>query len=99
MSKKKLERMTIAGGDFRKAGRRSKGEITFDHLQQLLQDDVRNIETKDVESVKIDDAEFDMIMDRKRLFATGDDAVSTEGKMYDILDGHGGDSLLGSVNS
>ena len=98
ISKKKLERMTIAGGDFRKGGRRSGGQITFDHLQQLLQDDVKNIEAKDVESIKISEEEFDAIMDRKRLFTVGDGAVSTEGKMYDIIDGSSGD-VLGSMDS
>jgi len=30
VSKKKLERMTIAGGDFRKGGRRSRGNLSFE---------------------------------------------------------------------
>ena len=98
ISKKKLERMTIAGGDFRKGGRRSHGAITFDHLQTLLQSDVKERDAGDVENIKIDDAEFDLIMDRKKLFATGSDAVPTEGKMYDIVDAATGD-LLGSMDT
>ena len=99
MSKKKLERMTIAGGDFRKAGRRSQGEITLDHLQNFLQSDVKDMNAKggDVENIAIDADEFDMIMDRKRLFAAGKNAVPTEGKMYDIIDAAGGD-VLASMN-
>ena len=98
VSKKKLERMTIAGGDFRKGGRRSQGAITFDHLQTLLQSDVKERGAGDVENIKIDDEEFDRIMDRKKLFATDTDAVPTEGKMYDIVDAATGD-LLGSMDT
>ena len=100
ISKKKLERMTIAGGDFRKAGRRSQGDITFEKLQSLLVSDIKDMQAKgtDVEDIKISDAEFDMIMDRKRLFAEGRDAVPHEGKMYDIIDAAGGD-MLGAMTS
>ena len=100
MSKKKLERMTIAGGDFRKAGRRSQGDgITLDQMQNLLQSDVKDMNAKggDVENIAISAEEFDCIMDRKRLFATNKEAVPTEGKMYDILDNTGGD-LLGAMD-
>jgi ATP-dependent DNA helicase len=95
VSKKKLDRMTIAGGDFRKAGRRSRGEINVEHLGTLLQNDIKDLNTKggDVEDIKISDEEFDMIMDRKRLFCTDADKVPTEGKMYDILDAVGGDII------
>ena len=100
VSKKKLERMTIAGGDFRKAGQRSRGEIDVDQLATLLQSDIKDMNAKggDVEDIKIDDDEFDMIMDRKRLFSTGPDAIATEGKMYDIIDAAVGD-LLGKMTS
>jgi hypothetical protein len=50
-----------------------------------------------VEDVKIDDNEFNMIMDRKRLFAEGGDKIPSEGKMYDVIDPSGGD-LLGKVD-
>lgn len=100
VSKKKLERMTIAGGDFRKGGRRSQGEINVDYLGSLLQSDIKNLDIKgadDVEDIKIGDDEFDRIMDRKTLFNTGDDAIPTEGKMYDVVDVGTGD-LLGKVD-
>ena len=37
ISKKKLERMAIVGGDFRKAGSRSKGEFKTEALNELLE--------------------------------------------------------------
>ena len=44
ISKKKLERMTMHGGDYRKAGTRAAGgELTLARLRQLLEDDVRNL--------------------------------------------------------
>ena len=94
ISKKKLERMTIAGGDFRKAGRRSNhklGGISFEQLNNLLQSDIKDLNTKgmddDVEDVKISDEEFELIMDRKQLFeTTPGKAIPTEGKMYDVIE-------------
>ena len=90
ISKKKLERMTIAGGDFRRAGRRSRGDnLDFNYLTNLLKSDVKDLATRgadDVEDIKISEEEFDLIMDRKKLFATGKAAVPAEGKMYDIID-------------
>lgn len=99
VSKKKLERMTIAGGDFRKAGRRSRGDINAEALSNLLKSDIKDLNAKggDVEDVKIDEHEFDMIMDRKRLFMTGDASVPAEGKMYDIIEAANGD-LLGDMS-
>jgi len=98
ISKKKLERMAITGGDFRKAGARSRGEFTAKDLTALLEDDIKDLAAKggDVEHVKIDEEEFDIIMDRKKLFAEGDEAVRTEGKMYDILDNE--KDVLGSMS-
>lgn len=100
ISKKKLERMAIAGGDFRKAGRRSLGDMSAEQLTKLLQSDIKDLNAKggDVEDVKISDEEFDMIMDRERLFATGKDAVPLEGRMYDIIDSDGGD-VLGAMTT
>ncbi|KAJ1408276.1 SNF2 family N-terminal domain-containing protein [Ochromonadaceae sp. CCMP2298] len=44
ISKKKLERITIQGGDFRKAGRREGQQaVTLDELRALLEDDVKNL--------------------------------------------------------
>jgi len=100
ISKKKLERMTITGGDFRKGGHRSRGEMSFDALNKLLEADIKDLNAKggDVENIKIDDEEFEMIMDREKLFAQGKDAVPTEGKMYDIIDAAAGD-FLGAMNA
>uniref|UniRef100_A0A7S2UFY8 Uncharacterized protein n=1 Tax=Attheya septentrionalis TaxID=420275 RepID=A0A7S2UFY8_9STRA len=95
ISKKKLERMAITGGDFRKAGSRSCGEFSSERLVSLLADDITNLNTKgmDADSIQIDDEEFEKIMCRERLFAVGDGAVPTEGKMYDILDTNKGEVL------
>lgn len=100
VSKKKLERMTIAAGDFRKAGKRSTEDITFEKLQSFLASDVKDLSTKgeDVENIRISDEEFEMIMDRKRLFEQGPNAIPTEGKMYDVIDAAGGD-MLGAMTT
>ena len=99
ISKKKLERMTIAGGDFRKAGRRSQGDITFEKLQSLLASDISDLQARGggIEDISIDDKEFELIMDRSKLFSEGDKAPPSEGKMYDIIDAAGGD-MLGAMN-
>jgi ATP-dependent DNA helicase len=100
ISKKKLERMTIAGGDFRKGGRRSRGDINFDHLTSLLESDIKDLNAKggDVEDIKIDDDEFEMIMDRKCLFSSGPGAPPSEGRMYDLIEVQSGD-MLGSMKT
>ena len=58
-----------------------------------MKEDFKSKEGTDVEDIKISDEEFDLIMDRKRLFSEGEDAVPTEGKMYDIIDAASGDML------
>jgi ATP-dependent DNA helicase len=98
ISKKKLERMTIAGGDFRRAGTRSKGNLSFEYLSKLLESDVKDMSSKGVEDIRISDEEFEMILDRKRLFATGESAIPMDGKMYSVIEAASGD-LLGSMNS
>lgn len=100
ISKKKLERMTITGGDFRKAGSRSRGEVTFQALSSLLQDDIKNLNSKGqgVENIKIDDEEFELIMNRDKLFAEGSNAIPTEGKMYDVIK-VGGEDILGTMDA
>ena len=100
VSKKKLERMTIAAGDFRKAGKRSMGDMTFERLQSLLESDVKDIQAKgeDVENIKISDEEFEFIMDRSKLFAEGEKAIPSEGQMYDVIDAAGGD-MLGAMTT
>ena len=37
--------------------------------------------------------EFEYIMNREKLFATGEAGIPTEGKMYDVIDGVKGDML------
>lgn len=99
VSKKKLERMTIAGGDFRKAGRRSQGDMTFEKLQNLLQSDIHDLHGRtDIEDIRINDEEFEMIMNRKKLFEEGDNAIPPEGKMFDVINGGGGD-MLGAMTT
>ena len=99
ISKNKLARMAITGGDFRKAGKRSQGDFSSQNLSSLLQDDIKDLHAKggDIESIKIDDSEFDAIMDRNRLFMVGGDAIPTEGKMYDIIDANKGE-VLGALS-
>jgi ATP-dependent DNA helicase len=41
ISKKKLERLTISGGDFRKAGKRKSRSVSINDLRLLLTDDVK----------------------------------------------------------
>jgi len=100
ISKNKLARMAISGGDFRKAGKRSRGAFSVKNLNSLLEDDIKDFSGRggDIESHKIDDNEFDVIMNRERLFQEGKDSVPTEGKMYDIIDANKGE-LLGAVNA
>jgi hypothetical protein len=43
ISKKKLERLTIHGGDYGVAGKRSGGQLTLNKLKRLLEDDVKNL--------------------------------------------------------
>eukprot|EP00607_Mallomonas_marina_P010165 CAMPEP_0182419294 /NCGR_PEP_ID=MMETSP1167-20130531/3704_1 /TAXON_ID=2988 /ORGANISM="Mallomonas Sp, Strain CCMP3275" /LENGTH=717 /DNA_ID=CAMNT_0024594119 /DNA_START=47 /DNA_END=2204 /DNA_ORIENTATION=- len=43
VSKKKLERLTIHGGDYRQAGQRASGQLTMSRLKQLLEDDVKGL--------------------------------------------------------
>mmetsp|Transcript_3344 Transcript_3344/g.4278 ORF Transcript_3344/g.4278 Transcript_3344/m.4278 type:complete len:788 (+) Transcript_3344:91-2454(+) len=98
ISKKKLERMTIAGGDFRKAGSRSRGAFNAKDLGGLLEDDIKDLQSRGGE-LKIDEEEFERIMDRERLFAEGKEKVPLEGKMYDILDDSNNEDMLGAMNA
>lgn len=43
ISKKKLERLTIHGGDYRRAGERCGAQLTISRLRELLNDDVQNL--------------------------------------------------------
>jgi ATP-dependent DNA helicase len=100
ISKNKLARMAISGGDFRKAGKRSMGDFSVSNLSNLLQDDIKDLQAKggDVEDMKIDEKEFEEIIDRKRLFTEGEGAIETEGQMYDVIDPNKGDAILGSLS-
>ena len=44
ISKKKLDRMTMHGGDFRQAGKRAGSQLTLPYLRRLLEDDVQNLD-------------------------------------------------------
>jgi hypothetical protein len=71
--------MVIVGGDFRKAGSRSKGEFKTEALTELLESDVKDLQSKGtdvVESIRIDDEEFERIMNRNRLFGEGKDVTT-----------------------
>ncbi|GMI41611.1 hypothetical protein TeGR_g2060, partial [Tetraparma gracilis] len=104
ISKKKLDRMTIAAGDFRKGGMRSKGNMTTDVLGELLQSDIANLKNKtdNVEDVRIPDDELDAIMDRTQIFpnfvqgvGAGPCKLPGEGRMYDIIDQKTDEGLAG----
>jgi ATP-dependent DNA helicase len=102
ISKKKLERLSITGGDFRKAGRRSRGEMTTEGLRRLLADDVKDIQRRHggeegggeggVEG-DIEEEELERILDRKGMFEEG--GLSVEGRMYDLVVIGGSDLLSG----
>ncbi len=50
ISKKKLERLTIQGGDYRKAGKRESHSMCIADLRALLADDVKNLSRKEHDS-------------------------------------------------
>ena len=69
-SKRKLDRMTIRGGDFGKAGKRGGSEFTLDRLKDLLEDDVKNLARMAVDpklrkesSAEVTDSSFSKICD------------------------------------
>lgn len=93
ISKKKLERLAIEGGEFSKAGQRAtrrKG-LTLEDLKRLLTDDVRRLSSEAAAegeevvqlSSEISDAELDMVMDRERIFATPVSVVIGENATMD----------------
>ncbi len=80
ISKKKLERMTIHGGDYRKAGMREGSAISIQGLKELLEDDVKNLSRMETAGSSLEDGladiserELERIMDRRLLFS-----ISTE---------------------
>ena len=70
ISKKKLERMAVTGGDYNKAGRRSRGDLTTDGFRALLDSDVNIAQrvagmTGDDKEALGDD-ELELVLDRER---------------------------------
>lgn len=84
LSKKKLERLTIQGGDYRKAGRREgRQQVSLDELKMLLEDDVKNLSRMEIMEYSsssdssnssksiitdISEEELELIMNREKLF-------------------------------
>eukprot|EP01038_Epipyxis_sp_PR26KG_P011065 gene11065-14851_t len=70
ISKKKLERLTMQGGDFKKCGVKPKHGISIQRLRDLLEDDVKNLSRMEVtgSSSHISDQELSLIMDRDLIF-------------------------------
>lgn len=79
ISKRKLERLTIHGGDFKQGGMREVGgELTLSRLRELLEDDVRNLNRMTDNKARggsevamaegIDQTELALILDRESLF-------------------------------
>jgi ATP-dependent DNA helicase len=104
VSKKKLERMTIHGGDFGKAGQRSGASLTIKRLRQLLADDVnlgKRMEGKSVAASKkggisegeISEDELNLIMDRDKVFSANND-FTEEGDMFDVVKQEDGGILM-----
>ena len=102
ISKKKLERMAVQGGDYNKAGRRSRGELTTDGLRSLLNDDV-NIAQRigaagdNATADEISEQELDLVMDRAKIFSAA--GIPTEGKMYDVVSSQAGPGLLSNLDT
>ena len=99
VSKKKLERLAIVGGDFGRAGSRDGGSMSLQRLRKLLEDDVKGLASRRTDASSamvamladkenyaesISEAELEMIMSRERLF-DGSDEIPLDGEMYDIL--------------
>ena len=75
ISKNKLARMTVVGGDFSQAGVRSQGEDSFTvaKLGALLADDISKMQEQREKlggqtAADISEAEFELIMRRASLF-------------------------------
>lgn len=93
ISKKKLERMAIQGGNFAKPGqRREASSFTAETLKSLLTDDVKLDERSEEAATDklngIGEDELTLIMDREQLFPGGKAqpcGIPNEGRMYDII--------------
>lgn len=76
LSKKKLERLTMQGGDYRKAGRREgRQQISLNDLRSLLEDDVKNLSRMETKAK----SEQLMIHDNGDNDGGNDDAVEKTG--------------------
>ncbi len=104
LSKKKLEKLTIHGGDYRKAGERWGKEMTLSTLRRLLSDEVNvsRMSNNNVDSnvdIDICDSELALIMNRELLFPGSDNcSVALEGDCYDIVDNTVESSILQAIN-
>lgn len=92
ISKKKLERITIHGGDYRKAGQRAGVTLTVERLRELLEDDVKSLARMtngkarseggaahdDAQKMEISDAELDLITSRSLLFPSDESRSSSQ---------------------
>ena len=65
-----------------------------------MKDDIQDLQGKggDLVELRIQEDELDLILDRKKLFAEGDQKIPSEGKMYDILDASVVGEVLGAMN-
>jgi len=86
-SKKKLERMAVAGGEFNKLGRRELGMFTLEKLRTLLTDDIdlSRIGKQDAAIEEISEEELHLILDRVKIFQNGENSIPVEGQMYDVV--------------
>jgi hypothetical protein len=78
ISKKKLERLTIYGGDFRKAGERVGSNLTISRLRELLEDDVKNMDRNGRSGADISEKELNLVLDRELIFRSweaGDESM------------------------
>ena len=104
LSKKKLEKLTIHGVDYRKAGERWGKEMTLSTLRRLLSDEVNvsRMSNNNLDSnvdIDISDVELASIMNRKLLFPSNDNcSVASEGDCYDIVDNTVESSILQAIN-
>ena len=99
MSKKKLERMAVSGGNFSKPGQqRTAQSFTLDTLRNLLADDVNAIDKRaevEDQTEGIGDRELTDILDRKKVFSDWNFEtnrlsgkpmlIPNEGEMYDVI--------------
>ncbi|KAJ8612137.1 hypothetical protein CTAYLR_002446 [Chrysophaeum taylorii] len=114
ISKKKLERMAIAGGDFKRAGQRSTTkDLSLDTLRTLLADDVDMASRVTNERAAVDavDDDEDLYRDDPQINDAeldlildrnkifSETSIPLEGKMYDVVHDSGpSGGLLANLN-